>query len=217
MRLFGKGAIILSAILCLLPLAGAVIVWGDLPDPIAVSYSKDFVPTSWMAKPIAVIGLPLAMCAWSIIIARLGYWRADKGESSTLLYAVMWLSPMVSIAFSSYIVVGAIADAPQLNAFGFLAVGILIFAAGYTLIILRANTKFGIRTPWSLSTRENWERTNRVGGACFMLAGIVIAVIGIAIMFREIGSTTATLSILATAFAAVIIPMASSYLTRNVR
>ena len=217
MKLFNKGAIALSALLCLIPLIGAAIVWGDLPDPIAVMYDNAGAPTRWMARPLAVIGLPLAMCAWSIIIARLGYWRADRGESSTFLYAVMWISPMISIALSAYIVVGAIASSPQLSAFGFLAVGVLIFAAGFTLLSLRANTKFGIRTPWSLLTRENWERTNRIGGLCFMLAGIVISAIGIAIMFRTISSQAATIAILITAFLAVIIPMVSSYLTRNAR
>ena len=48
-------------------------------------------------------------------------------------------------------------------------------------------------------------------------SGIVIAAIGTAIMFPEINTTAVTLSILATAFAAVIIPMVSSYLTRNAR
>lgn len=215
MRLFNTGATVLSALLCLLPLAGAAFLWGKLPDPIAVAYDADLNPISWMAKPIAVLGLPMAMCAWSLIIARLGYWRADRGESCTLLYIAMWISPMISIAYSVYFIVGAVADAPALDAFGFLAMAIVVFASGYTLMQMRANTRFGIRTPWSLATRENWERTNRVGGLCFMFAGIAIACIGIAVMLKEVSAQTVTIAVVAIALLAVLIPTVCSYVTRS--
>lgn len=32
----------------------------------------------------------------------------------------------------------------------------------------------GIKTPWALDDPENWSRSNRVGGFCMVLAGVVL-------------------------------------------
>ena len=37
----------------------------------------------------------------------------------------------------------------------------------------------GIRTPWTLSSEESWERTHRVGGYLFVLLGGLLALAGI--------------------------------------
>ena len=41
---------------------------------------------------------------------------------------------------------------------------------------LRKNFFIGIRTPWTLASDAVWERTHRLGGRLFMLAGLVMVV-----------------------------------------
>jgi len=57
----------------------------------------------------------------------------------------------------------------------------LVIAASAGMFILvgnympktRANFFFGIRTPWTLTSDTSWEKTHRLGGRMFMLAGLI--------------------------------------------
>lgn len=42
------------------------------------------------------------------------------------------------------------------------------------------NYTMGVKTPWALNDPENWRRTQRFGGKCFVLMGIAVAAFGFA-------------------------------------
>ena len=57
-----------------------------------------------------------------------------------------------------------------------LSVGVLLMVIGNYMGKLRRNFFIGIRTPWTLASDAVWERTHRLGGWLFMLAGLVMVV-----------------------------------------
>lgn len=57
-----------------------------------------------------------------------------------------------------------------------LSVGVLLMVLGNYMGKLRKNFFIGIRTPWTLASDAVWERTHRLGGWLFMLAGLVMVV-----------------------------------------
>ena len=54
----------------------------------------------------------------------------------------------------------------------------LLFCSGMVIERAKQNWFIGIRTPWTLSSERVWERTHKLGGKLFKVAGI-ISVIGI--------------------------------------
>lgn len=54
------------------------------------------------------------------------------------------------------------------------AAGALVFVTGALLPKIGRNWFFGIRTPWTLSSNDDWIRTHRFGRPLFMAAGAVI-------------------------------------------
>ena len=58
------------------------------------------------------------------------------------------------------------------------ATGILFYYAGILIENSKRNWFIGIRTPWTLSNEKVWDKTHKVGGRLFKVAGI-IAVLGI--------------------------------------
>lgn len=50
---------------------------------------------------------------------------------------------------------------------------IMLVIVGNFLSKTKSNFFIGIRTPWTLSSEDNWRRTHRLGGRLFMLAGII--------------------------------------------
>ena len=57
-----------------------------------------------------------------------------------------------------------------------LSVGALLMVLGNYMGKLRKNFFIGIRTPWTLASDAVWERTHRLGGCLFMLAGLATMV-----------------------------------------
>jgi uncharacterized membrane protein len=56
--------------------------------------------------------------------------------------------------------------------------GLLFIGAGILCENAKRNWFIGIRTPWTLSSEQVWDKTHRLGGKLFKIAG-VIAVVGI--------------------------------------
>ncbi len=53
------------------------------------------------------------------------------------------------------------------------AFGILFYYCGILIENAKRNWFIGIRTPWTLSNEEVWNKTHRIGGRLFKLAGII--------------------------------------------
>lgn len=51
-------------------------------------------------------------------------------------------------------------------------IGLLIIAFGNYLPKTRRNYTMGIKLPWTLNSDENWRRTHRLGGLCFIIVGL---------------------------------------------
>lgn len=59
-----------------------------------------------------------------------------------------------------------------------IGIGILFFYIGILCENAKRNWFIGIRTPWTLSSERVWERTHKIGGKLFKIAG-VIAFVGV--------------------------------------
>ena len=59
-------------------------------------------------------------------------------------------------------------------------IGALLVGSGNYLPRIGQNYTMGVKTPWALNDPENWRRTQRFGGKCFMLMGIAVAAFGLA-------------------------------------
>lgn len=57
-----------------------------------------------------------------------------------------------------------------------LFVGLLFVIIGNYMGKLKSNWFVGIRTPWTLSSEEVWNKTHRFGGKIFMLGGLLLGI-----------------------------------------
>lgn len=57
-----------------------------------------------------------------------------------------------------------------------LGMGALLVILGNYMGKLQRNFFIGIRTPWTIASEGTWERTHRLGGRLFVLAGLVVLV-----------------------------------------
>lgn len=92
----------------------------------------------------------------------------------------------------------------------------LVFVAGLLLVSsvvpkrAKPNWFVRIRTPWTLSSPDVWERTHELGATLFALAGVASLAIGIAGFVVDLGETAIHVFV-AIVLAAALVPIAYSW------
>lgn len=59
-------------------------------------------------------------------------------------------------------------------------VGVLFIIVGAYMSKIKQNWFMGIRTPWTLSSQQVWDKSHRFGGKMFMLSGFLMIINGLA-------------------------------------
>ena len=99
--------------------------------------------------------------------------RRDNLERSASAYRTVAVAITVLMFGIHWVVVlaGTGRDAPVALVVGG-GVGLLFAALGNVMTTVRSNFMFGVRTPWTLSSERSWDRTHRLVGRLFVLAGV---------------------------------------------
>jgi uncharacterized membrane protein len=148
---------------------GAVL-YNRLPDP---------VPTGFMAKPASVFLTPVAIALLGFLFAALprispkGY-RLDSFLRVYEIIAITVLTvEFVDGMLGLYIALGHDLDVERVGTIG---LGVLLLVLGNFMGKVTRNFFVGIRTPWTLASKEVWFRTHRIGGVLFVVGGGIILI-----------------------------------------
>jgi len=165
----------------ILAVAAGLLLWNQLPDPMASHWNVNdevdgYMPKFWgvFLMPLVSLGLFLLF----LIIPNIDPNKANIAEfrESFNLFIVLF------VVFMLY--VHGLTLAWSLGYTGFRlstmllpAMGLLFIFIGFMLRRAKRNFFIGIRTPWTLSSDTVWEKTHRLGAVLFMASG-VLAFIG---------------------------------------
>jgi uncharacterized membrane protein len=166
-------------------LTGAYVAWiyPSLPDP---------MPTHWNAAgqvddvTTKAVGAPLlaAIPLFIFIVFKLIPVISPRGFRTESFTNVLNILMTATVLFGCVITVGVVHAARDasvdISSFIHVSVGFLLIVIGNFLGKVRKNFFLGIRTPWTLASDEVWAKTHRLGGWCFVVAGIFMATVGVA-------------------------------------
>lgn len=180
----------IATLAALILIAGITLwTWSHLPEigAIPVHYNGKGIVDGWASDRTEAINGFLVMMAVSVLVSltmtlslKFDPRRAAIGQSPAPLI-VAWFGALALLTIISGVIglkmVGATNGGEEgAEPFAFtrwigIAVSALVILIGNMLPKSRPNFVFGIRTPWTLSSPNTWERTHRFGGPVFMLAG----------------------------------------------
>ncbi|MEJ2297254.1 MAG: SdpI family protein [Woeseiaceae bacterium] len=184
----------IANIICLIIIAafGAYVVWiyPGLPDPMPTHWNAAGEIDDYSSKPFGatIIGL---VPVFSFAIFKLIPVISPRGFRTESFTGVLNILMTATVLFGAIIGVGVFraANDPSVNisTFVFVAVGLLFIVIGNFLGKVRKNFFLGIRTPWTLASDEVWAKTHRLGGWCFVVAGVIMALMGAAAPASNMG------------------------------
>lgn len=182
----------------------------QLPAQVATHWGLSGEPDDWSSPAFAAFLLPGMMLLLSVVFAALP--TIDPLKRNYEFHgSVYFLLANVIVAFMVLVhllVLGSALGWPvDMQVAIPILLGALFVFIGNLMTRIRPNWFMGIRTPWTLSSERVWRKTHRVGGYCFMIAGLVVMVSGFVVP-----GVMATKVLLAAILPAAIWPVVYSYL-----
>ena len=164
--------------------------WG--PDGSPNGYGPAWL--GFLLVPAITVGLAVLFAAIPAIEPRRDNLQRSANAYRTVAVAVTLLMFGVHVVV---VLAGTEGDAPVALVVGG-GVGLLFAAIGNVMTTVRSNYMFGVRTPWTLSSDLSWDKTHRLVGRLFVIAGIGTAAASLfgllqVVIWLLIGSVTVVL------------------------
>ena len=170
-----KTEIILFAIILLCFIIG-IYFYPQMPEKIASHWNAQGQVDGYMSKfwgmfliPLVLVGIALLFLA----IPKIDPLKAniEKFRKYYDGFVILFLVFMLSVYFQVILWNLGIKISP--NVVLPVGIGILFFYIGILCENAKRNWFIGIRTPWTLSSEKVWEKTHKIGGKLFKIAGAI--------------------------------------------
>lgn len=172
-----KKTMLLTTLISLIPIVVGVVLWKQLPDTIATHFGSNNEPNGWSSKTFTVFGLPLLMLGiqWFCFFSTYNDPKR-KNIDPAIFKKILWLIPVVNLLVMMATYSMALGYDLDIGMIVNLFVGIVFIIMGNYLHKVKQNYTIGIKIPWTLDSKENWNRTNRLAAWLLVLAGMAFLV-----------------------------------------
>ena len=153
-------------------------VWLVGPDQqVPVHWGVDGEPDGWATALVGFAIMPLVtagIIGLFALVPRIEPRRRNL-ERSANAYRTTATAVVVFLGVAQVVVVlASLGDTLPMTGIVGIGIGLLFIVMGNVLATVRSNFLFGVRTPWTLSSDLAWDRTQRLVGRLFVLAGLTL-------------------------------------------
>lgn len=171
--------LILTTLICLLPLVASALVYDRLPDRMATHWDMDNEVNGEMPKLFAAVLLPIFMAVLNVVThVGLDHDPKRKNSAPAVIAICKWVIPVASILAMGQTLLWNLGYQTSVVQLVMALCGLLIVVVGNYMPKCRQNYTIGIKLPWTLASEENWNRTHRLAGYLWIVAGLVMSVSG---------------------------------------
>lgn len=170
-----KKQVLLSLAGTFLPTLIGLILWNRLPELMVTHFGADAAPDGASGKAFAVFGLPAIMAALNLVA--LAITAADPGhknQNKKALGVVFWIVPMISLTVCGMMYAVALGKNVDVMLILPLLMGVLFVAIGNYMPKVTRNKTLGVKIYWTLNNEENWNKTHRFAGKCWVIGGLLM-------------------------------------------
>ena len=170
--------LILTTLICLLPMAAGAAVYNRLPEMMATHWGFDGRPDGFSSRAFAVFGLPALIAGLNLALHFC--LRADPKRANmngTLRTISLWTPAAVAVLAGGLTLAAGLGFDFRIERIMPVFAGLVFILIGNYLPKTKQSYTMGIRVPWTLNSEENWNRTHRLAGFLWVLGGAVFIVL----------------------------------------
>lgn len=162
-------------------LIASVYFYRHFPDRVVTHWNFAGQPDGYSSKAFAAFFFPLLNLGMYLLFLGLPYLDPKKNRYPDFakVYHV-FKAVIIGVMSIIYGIVGlaglgySVAVEKVLPAI----IGVLFIVMGNYMAKIKPNWFMGIRTPWTLSSEEVWNKTHQLGGKLFVLMGVLMVAMG---------------------------------------
>ncbi len=160
-------SLIITCVVCLLPIFLGMALWNDLPDMMAIHFNIHNEPDNFASKGFVVFGLPILMAVLQIICCMINDINAHKhGERKKFERATKWIVPFMSVVLQTITLGYGLGWNIDIRKAAVIVVGIVFLIIGNYL------PKFDYIKNYNVDT-EKARKINRVIGYATVIMGVL--------------------------------------------
>lgn len=97
----------------------------------------------------------------------------NKRQNNFLMKLSKFAMPILMVILYLIMILAGLGKDINTSVIISIVMGILFIAIGNYMPKVKRNYTMGIKLPWTLNSDENWRRTHRFGGICFVFMGLI--------------------------------------------
>jgi uncharacterized membrane protein len=175
----------LQLLILAVPFCAVALLWDKLPGQMPMQWDANLHPVYYEPKILATLLLPcsnLAVTVLMMVLPRIDpRFAGYDAETKASLWHTFSIIRRTTTLFLSIVAVVVLLMSfhPAFPLTPILVVGlaVLLMIYGNLLTKLRPNWFFGIRTPWTMESRDVWVKTHRLGGRLMIGGGFCFLVL----------------------------------------
>ena len=172
-----KRTLILTTLVCLLPMLIGALVYDRLPETMVTHWNVSGEPDGFSSRAFAVFGLPALVAGINLLLYFALNADPKKGNMSSALVGITrWICPVVSVLAGGLTLAWGLGYELRIERIVPIFVGLMFIIVGNYLPKTKQSYTMGIKLPWTLASEENWNRTHRLAGFLWVLCGIAFIV-----------------------------------------
>ncbi len=164
--------LVVTTLVCLLPLVFSALVYAELPDQVAIHFNAAGVPDNFASKAFAAFGLPLLLTLLNVVL-QIALKADPKRDPNERIYHISrWLIASLNLFLTPLTLLIALGKPIEVQRVVPMAVSILLLIIGNYLPKCKQNYTIGIKIPWTLASEYNWRKTHRFAGWLWTVVSI---------------------------------------------
>lgn len=173
-----KKTLILSVIICLLPMLLGAILYNKLPEQMPIHFTTNDIPDNYAHKNFALFGIPLIMAivqAICLIVVNIKTNKLKSNEKPKILKIMEWFIPIVTVLIYIIMIEVPLGSTVYVGKSICLILGILFIIIGN--YIPKMSYEMGKTTFHPMPKSEkSFRKMSKITGYSFIVMGIVLLI-----------------------------------------
>lgn len=149
MKKINMKSLIITSIVCLLPIICGLIFYNALPENIAIHWGIDNNPNGYFSKPAFVFGMPIMMVALQVfasIVSDLSDKNPEANKKAVTVYK--WIIPIITVVMYAVTIAIALGNDLDIRKIVMVILGILFIISGNYMPKVRSNYYMNSKVFW---------------------------------------------------------------------
>lgn len=175
-----KRTMVITALICMIPVAFGILVYHKLPEQVPIHYNASWEPDQYAPKFIGIIALPFILIVVNCLVQKMLYMDQKKENiTKAMRRIVVWMIPLICVVVQCTILFQTLGYQTEIQMIVPSIIGVLFIAIGNYFPKCRQNRLVGIRVPWTLQDEDIWNKTHHMAGYLWIVGGFIMLFYGV--------------------------------------